>query len=440
MKRNNTLGFYKTKEVLLIILLALGIRLSFFVLLKPWNSEVVNKKILVHDSIEYNDIALNFLSDHSFVNCGSFRTPVYPLFISSCYLIAGKTIWFVLLVQIAISILTLLVVYKLVLEFFSRKVALITILLLSLDYHQAESVVTLLTEILFSFILVLSIYFLAVGFRRKQTSLYMAISGSLLGLATLTRPITILFPAAAIAFIITYNFLSNKNAGSKIIIKSSAIFSFYYILSFFLFISPWIYRNYSMYKEPSLSSITGYNLLFYNVALTEAARTGNSLESTQDYFKRQVYNLGADTTDFYSFKNSKIDSRIAIKYIKNNFIPVCKTQLIGMVNLFYSFDKFSRIGKLSGLARYRMTGFLIYYGILYLLSIGGIALLIKNKNYIYILFLLLIFYFDVITGAVGDQRYAVPIMPFVYIFCATGILFLYNKKKEFSTLLHLKLM
>jgi nitrate reductase NapE component len=395
--------------------------------LQPWNNEVVNKTILTGDAGGYHNMALGLLSEKSFNSCGSVRTPIYPIFLAACYLISGKTIWFALLVQIVVNLLTLLLAYKIALEFFSKKIALLTLFLLAIDYHQASFAVALLTETLFSFIFLVSIYFLCIGLRRKQISQYMAISGCCLGLATLTRPISVLFPIVAVFFIICYNFSINKYVTARLRFKSSIIYSLSYVVLFLLIITPWLYRNYTLFNEPQLTSLAGSNLLFCNVVITEADRSGHSLEETKAYFMKQAYESGCDTTEFHSFKNSRIYSQIAIKYIKNNFFLYCKGHLKGMVNLFYRFGKFSDIKTMSGLAKYRMAGFLIYFAIIYLFSIVGIASSIKKKDIIAFLFLLIIIYFDVIPGHYGDSRFQVPIMPFIYIFCAVGLLYFYDK-------------
>jgi 4-amino-4-deoxy-L-arabinose transferase-like glycosyltransferase len=424
MKRNKVSQFFTTNGLLLIILLAFFIRMVYFVSLQPWNNEVINKTILEHDAGGYHNMALGLLSEKSFNNFDSARTPIYPIFLAVCYFISGNTIWFALLVQIVVNLLTLFLAYKVALEFFSKKIALLTLFLLAIDHYQAKLAVSLLTDTLFSLIFLASTYFLINGLRRKNYK-YMAISGCFMGLATLTRPISFLFPIVAVFFIICYILITNKYDTSLLKFKLGNVYSLSYVALFFLTIAPWMYRNYVLYNNPQLTSLTEFNLLFYNVAIADSDRTGHSFNETQAYFKQQAYDLGCDTTELYSFKNSQIYSDISIKFIKNNFPLFCKNYLKGMVNLFYPFDKFIRVNNLSGLSKYRMVGFLIYYGILYLFSIVGVALSIKKKYIIAFLLLFIIFYFDVITGTVGDQRYEVPIMAFIYMFCAHGILYFY---------------
>jgi 4-amino-4-deoxy-L-arabinose transferase-like glycosyltransferase len=437
MKKNKIYKLFDTKGVLLIILIGFAFRMVFFVSLKPWDDKVINKTILVYDAGGYHSMALGLLSEKSFNSVGSVRTPIYPMFLATCYLISGKTIWFALLVQIVVNLLTIFTAYKIALEFFSKRIALLTMFLLAIDYHQAELAVCLMTDTLFSFIFIVSIYFLCIGLKRNHIIKYMAISGCFLGLATLTRPISYLFPVAAVFFIICYILFTKKNDTARSKVKLSTIYSLYYVLAFLLIIAPWLYRNYSLYKEAKLTSLAGVNLLLYNVAITEADRSGQSFKETKAYFMQKAYEAGCDTAEYYSFANSPILSQIAIEYIKNNFLLYCKSHLKGMVNLFYNFERFSEMKTLSGFAKYKNIGFLIYFGIIYFFSIWGVVSAIEKKYIIALLFFLIIIYFDFITGVVGDPRYEVPIMPFIYILCAVGFYRFYDIiKYKFS---HVKL-
>ncbi|MDR3665988.1 MAG: glycosyltransferase family 39 protein [Ignavibacteriaceae bacterium] len=427
MKKNKAYQFLTDNGLLVILLLAFIIRMIYFVSLQPWNNDVINKSVLAYDAGGYHNMALGLLFDHSFNNCGSIRTPVYPIFLAVCYLISGKTIWFALFVQIIINLLTLLLTYKIALEFFTKEIALISVLLLALDNHQSEFTVSLVTETLFTFIFISSIYFLCVGLiKRKKTIKYLAIGGCLLGLATLTRPITFLFPVAAVIFIVGYYLIFNKAGSSKIRFKMCTVNSFIYVVFFLLTISPWLYRNYVLYNEVQLTSITGSNLLFYNVAITDTIKTGRPMKEAQAYFKQKASALGADTSDLHSFKNSQIYSQMAIKYIKNNIFLYGKSYLKGMINLFYDVNRFSDIKTKPGITRYKSTGFLIYFAVIYFFTIIGVISSVKKKQLITLLFLIIIFYFDAITGVIGESRFRIPIMPFIYIFCSIGFVPFYT--------------
>ena len=82
MKRKNNFHIIISNGILLIIFIfALVIRMSFFLSLKPWNNEVVNKIILQSgDANEYHKDALSLLSKKTFEDFNGFRDPWLSLF------------------------------------------------------------------------------------------------------------------------------------------------------------------------------------------------------------------------------------------------------------------------------------------------------------------------------------------------------------------------
>ena len=421
-------SFINKNGLLLLIIVAFIFRMGFFVSLRPWDENVINKTILIDDATGYNRMALGILNEKSFDSLGSIRTPGYPLFLAICYLFFGETIWITLLLQIFISLLTLLFTYKITVECCSKRIALLTIFLLAFDYHQAGLAISLVTETLFIFLLVLAIYYLILGLKQKR-GLFIILSGFFLGLATLTRPISFLFPVVTILFIICFFIIFNKDYTYIPKLKIIGKYVFWHLIIYLIVLSPWILRNYLIYQELKLTSISGLNLLFYNVTITEAERSGLTYTEARSYFMEEAYKSGCDTSEIHSFNNSRIYSKIAKNYIRNNFLLYCRSHLKGMVNLFYNVDRFEQLKTLSGFIKYKTIGFLIFFAIIYFFAVFGIILSIKKKYPDSILFLLIILYFDVITGVIGDPRFQVPIMPYIYIFCSIGISLLYDKVK-----------
>ena len=150
MKKNNICKFFNTKGFLLIIILALVIRMTFFVSLKPWSNEVVDSTVLVLDARGYHQLALDLLSNKSFKDFDDFRTPGYPVFVALIYGISSFGVWFVLLIQILLNLISVLLVYKTASMIFSRKIALISAFLFSISrpilcrisYHRGSRVST----------------------------------------------------------------------------------------------------------------------------------------------------------------------------------------------------------------------------------------------------------------------------------------------------------
>jgi len=445
MKKNNIYQFFSAKGLLLIILLAFVIRMGFFVSLQPWNKEVVDTTIIVSDASGYHQLALSLLSNKTFDAFDAFRTPGYPFFVALLYSISDESVWFVLLIQILLNIISVWLVYKTASIIFSHKIALFSAFLFAIDIHQALYAVTLLTDILFVFLFLASVYYLCKNIKENNFS-SICLSALFLGIATLVRPISFLFPFVAVFFILV---LSNLKLNMKL------VYSFVFSIIFIVTISPWLLHNYSKYGEAKLSSISGSNLLFYNVGYTEVYKSGKPIEQVNSSLKDIAIKQGIDTIDVNSFKNSKIYSNIATQYIKDNFILYCKVHFMGIVNMyaglgtqhitsiFHLKSKPLNVGQFGGpdiftrlidFFRSKTLGEIFiafgvgfYMLINYFFTFYAIFLLIRKNEKFLFLFILIILYFSALTGVVGLVRYRIPFMPFINILCAVGLFHFYDK-------------
>jgi 4-amino-4-deoxy-L-arabinose transferase-like glycosyltransferase len=445
MKKNNIYQFFNSKGLLLIILIAFIIRMVFFVSLRPWNNEGVSKIKIDPDAIEYHQLALSLLSQKSFEGFDAFRTPGYPVFIALIYGISSDSLWCVLFIQILLSLISVVLVYKIAATIFSRKIALLSAFLFAIDISQAYYTVTLLTDTLFVFLFLVSVYYLCKSIK-ENSLLSICLSALFLGIATLVRPISFLFPFVTVIFIFVFCNLK---------IKMKLVYSLLFSIVFIAAISPWLLHNYSKHGEAKLSSISGYNLLFWNASYTEVYRTGKTIEEVQKNFNDLAIKQGIDTTKIQTFKNSQIYSNIAKQYIKNNFILYCKRHFMGIVNMYAGLGT-SQIASILHLKSIPSTsatyggpgiftsiinffrsktkaqillavGLGCFLLINYLFSLHGIFLLIRGKEKFVFLFFLIILYFSVLTGVVGIDRYRIPFMPFINILCAVGLTHLYYK-------------
>ena len=419
--------------------------MAFFVSLQPWNNEVVNKTIIVSDATGYHKLALSMLSEKSFVDFDAFRTPGYPIFVALIYGISSGSVWLVLIFQILLNLVSVVFVYKIAALIFPCKIALISAFLFAIDVHQTLYAVELLTDSLFVFLFLVSIYYLCKCIIENKF-LSICLSALFLGVATLVRPISFLFPVATVISILAISMAK---------LKMKSVYSLMFIMLFFATISPWLLHNYSKYGEAKLSSISGSNLLFYNAAYTEVYKTGKTIEEVRKDFNDLAIKQGIDAANRYSFKNSQIYSNIAKQYIKDNFVLYCKRHIMGIVNMFANLDtqgitsifhlqsKPTNIDIAGGPGIFTIIidffhgktkaeifiAFILGFYLLinYLFSLFGIFHLIRKKEKLVFLFILIILYFSAITGVVGVARYKIPFMPFINILCAVTLFHFYDK-------------
>ena len=123
--------------------------MAFFISLQPWDKEVVDKTIVISDAIGYNQLALSLVTNKSFNHFDNLRTPGYPVFIALIYDISNESVWFVLFVQILLSLISVFLVFKIASKIFSENIALLSAFLFAIDINQAYYTLTLLTETLF---------------------------------------------------------------------------------------------------------------------------------------------------------------------------------------------------------------------------------------------------------------------------------------------------
>lgn len=453
MKKNKISQYLSANGLLIVLLLALIVRMVFFISLQPWNDEVVNNEIIVGDALEYHPLALSLLSNRSFEDFDSLRTPGYPFFVALLLGVSSFSVWFVLLVQILLSLFSVLLIYKIAAFFFNHKIALLAGFLFAIDTTQAIWTVELYTDTLFVFLFMFSIFYLCKGLKVKPLS-SIILSALFLGIATLVRPISFLFPFVAIIIIL---FLYNLKLSTKL--GYSFVFAFVFLIT----ISPWLIHNYSKFGEAKLSSISGFNLLLYNAAFTEVYKTGKPIEEVRNDFNELAVKQGADSTNIHSFKNSQIYSGIANKYIRDNFFLYCKRHFMGIVNMYAGIGtqkiteklhfkiESNNVGPFGGPGILtRIINFLqsktravifialivgLYLMINYIFSLYGIIIMLGNKERILLLFILIILYFSGLTGVVGYDRYRMPFMPFINMLCAVG---LYNFYYRITEKTHLK--
>jgi 4-amino-4-deoxy-L-arabinose transferase-like glycosyltransferase len=143
------------------------------------------------DEQHYTQLAGNLLQDNGFAwgpsQPTSIRPPVYPAFVAAIWSIAGENNYqAVRVVQVVLSALTAWVVLLIGREYFSdttgRIAAAVTWLYPSLIFFN----VTLLTETLYTFLLMLFVLFLARSIHSSRLTTA-AVAGAVLGLVCLTR-------------------------------------------------------------------------------------------------------------------------------------------------------------------------------------------------------------------------------------------------------------
>ncbi|MCK4858939.1 MAG: glycosyltransferase family 39 protein [Candidatus Omnitrophica bacterium] len=395
----------KEKIILLIIfLIALIIRIAVILNFPGKNTAAVS------DEQYYDSIAINLAQgqDFSYQNNQptSWVVPVYPLFLCGIYKIAGHNYIVARFFQALLSSLTCLIVYFIAINLSAKITALLSASVTAFYPAFINYSKYLLPETLFTFLFALAVVYLL---KTKQNSLLRnkAIAAVLLGMASLTKPIVILFPVFVFIWMLACFQFNLKQKFKDFII----IISF-----FFLALSPWIIRNFIVHNELIIADThTGFSFYGGNNPLAKGKPTAvkDINPSLQQLEKR-----------FSEDEMNKIYFEEGIKFIKNQ--SLFQAVKLSTQKILYSLSPFEQ--------KYRIS-----FGILFPFSLIGFLLSLKYKNKFLLLELILLYFLIAAIIFFGAPRYRVPILPYLIIFASVGIVRLYTgfSNKVFPILIYI---
>ena len=387
------------------------------------------------------------------------RTPGYPLFIAFANLISGGRKWFVIMLQCILEAFLACAIFALAGALLNKVLpGLLAAMLYSIHPHQALYTTQVLSEILFTFVLFLSIasfiYFVC-----KRKTILILLAGGLLGIATLIRPISLYF---VVPIIIVCIFAFGKQL--RFLIKLVTLF----LLAFFVVLSPWYIRNIITYDKLFFATIGSLNIGFYNAAFIIAKKNGVTLEEAQLLVAEEVKRRHSipDETYRYASDNPEICAQIAsygFEVIRQNPGKYAALHMIGFLHTFVPMEYtllyklfgkqgVERVGKTKAISkgvisdsfrgrfasmfrtvmneRFRKFpwwfttiwfAFSLFQLLIYFLALRGFAHFWKQQKVLFLFFLLTIIYFAILPGPVGDARFRVPIEPILVLLAGAGL-------------------
>ncbi len=223
-----------------VFLAALALRLGFL-LLAPQPAPVA-------DALDYDTLAVNLYSGHGFSLNPDVptprRAPGYPFFLAAVYTVFGHSLLAARLLQALLGALTCLLAFRTAERLFGERAGPVAGWLLALYPPLVVYTGLILSETLFTFLLAASILFWLDGVERKSFG-HFALAGLSLGLATLTRPVTMVFPAALLL---------------AAALRPGALRLWPVLLAAFLLVfAPWSFRNYRLWGTfKTATTGTGY--------------------------------------------------------------------------------------------------------------------------------------------------------------------------------------
>ncbi|MDP8958575.1 MAG: glycosyltransferase family 39 protein, partial [Actinomycetota bacterium] len=215
----------------LVLGLALGLRLYTAWAWNSWQPDSPAR--LVGDEPGYDSMAREFLAGYGFTWPG--RVPLYPLWLAGVYWIFGASYEVVPYVQALLGVGTVLLTYLLGRRVFGPAAGLVAATAVSVSYVMIHQSLHLLSEALFTPVLVMVAIALWDAFQRP-TAGRLVWAGLWTGVSSLVRPTLLFFAVAAlVVFAVAWG---RRRGPRRALVYGVAVM---------IAVAPWVIRNYATY-------------------------------------------------------------------------------------------------------------------------------------------------------------------------------------------------
>ncbi len=401
------------KGIGIIFLIALLIRILFITTYA--DGKFLEEKFYAADEDDYDQIALNLLTGEglSYNQRPSLDAPVYPAFLAFIYSFFGYSLVKVRFFQALLGALMCLFIFQLGKKLFSEKVGLLSALIVALYYPLIHLSGYLMTEALFIFLCVVSVFLITKALEEKSRGKFL-LAGILFGLASLCRYVLV-------PFIILFTGL--LLLGALKILKDKPLRALSFSLAFLLGVSviftPWIYRNYKVTGQLVPQGVGHLIFLAQSNSPYFTGGRGGWVKS-EDFKTSPVY--PESSNKFKGVERIKEFRRISVNFIfkePGSFLRLLRKKFINMWRPFHSGT--SLTGKI-------VNG--ISYSLVILFAIVGIFYTFPAWRRLWAIYFFILYYIFLHLIVMGAIRYRYPVMPFLIIFAAQGFIYFQEKILE----------
>lgn len=451
--------------------LAFGVHLTVFFLLAVWFIGLGNLPdlaakfpVLVGDSYSYALLSHNLLEHGAYsVSTSapfipeSFRLPGYPFYLYVFQYI-GLPLWIATIVQMILSSLSVVLLYRIGKQFLSEKTAFIAAILFCFEWTSIFYSTLVMSDTLFVFSLLLSLYL----FLRPNKSILgsvtqYAVAGANFGLAVLTRVMALyLLPLMPLAYVLLYR--KELRPYGRMAAKL-AVFGIVALLA----LAPWSLRNHGHFGVYDISSTPYINFTQFNLPLFYAYKDHISLDEAHKIVSDPLPSSTASGIES-SLANKPIFQKIISDALHGNLMSYAEFHLIKTIPFFVT-DGLRDINRTTAFIpippdQTNFTDLLLHRdfgGMLqYFLSPSPNVMMLIVGSSIWILITLLwlfqlcyatirrthtmwfvllasglIIYFAILTGPVSEHRYRMPAAPFMILLAVEGAYVLRQTYKHF---------
>lgn len=381
--------FWRENRVLLLIL-AGALILRLFVLFTEGN-----RMFLGTDDDNYRESAEILLRKGVLTYSGwreptVFIMPGYPLILAGVFSLVGSTSWLAArFFQILVSLAALWFAVKLGTRLGGRSVGLLSGMLVAVYPPNLTAPCFLMTEVVFTCLLLVSLVSFAKAEETRRAG-WFVLTGFLLGLSVYFRPISALLPVVFGVYLVLRGYPWEK------MLVDVSIMGVVLVLC----LSPWIIRNYLIYKQFIPLTVSG----------------GNP-------FLRGTYLNDKIDEKLPWVEGDRISSdRAQMEYGKKRFVEGFKTNFRGYLR-WYTIEKFSDFW--GGPYYYRQLTYLpakwvnMFHRFLLWTGLAGLIAGLWRRKPLPLLFLLISGYFTFIHMVyLTGPRYSFPVMQLAVIMAA----------------------
>jgi 4-amino-4-deoxy-L-arabinose transferase-like glycosyltransferase len=351
---------------------------------------------------------------------GLLRTPVYPLYLTITQNITASRIIGPMLIQVALGVGVVYLTYRLGLSLFTPSVALCGAAVLAIDPISIVYSSLVLTETLFALFLVWSVLLL---WRPEDNRWLRGLAaGLLLGLATLTRPVSLYL---SVVLAICYLLLERKD------LKKAVLVALSFLIGFGVLAGGWVIRNDVVANDPTVSTIEGYNLLYYRAAGALQESQGISITQARlDLARQLATKLHANATPG---EIDKTEQSLATTVIRQHLVGYGKEVVKGGGRLLAGPGNDEFVPATGGHAHDLVDSYgLVYLVALYVLVVIGLWAAWRQRRLrncfipiVVVLYLLL-----VSSGSDAYSRFRSPLMPFFAVLAGAGLVGLNRRRLD----------
>lgn len=336
-----------------------------------------------------------------------FRTPGYPAFLAAVHALCGDGDYPVLLLQSFLSAATAWFVFLAAATFCSGRVSLTAALLTAADPVSFAVSQQLLSDSLFTFLLVVCIWLTLRALLRHHLAGWTA-AGGMLGLSALVRPVVyyLIIPIVLIAV------LGRRTDRARRVAAVVCLF-----LSYSLVVGLWQFRNKVLLGTWEFSGVRAVNIFLYQAGGVLAAKEGVTVNEAQNRLVNEIH-VSRD-----EILSPRVNARLLQKGISViSDEPLIYTKLVVRGDFLFLFAPgYETLRLYFGPIFFHI---IIQYSFLYLaiLYLGVIWSLRSSHDYgkPAWLLVLVVLYFVVATGSEGYCRYRIPAIPALSTLAALG--------------------